>query len=86
MLSPKTAHFEQEFLCERNNYIWSAATCRRFSRQADLSAGKSRAQRLEDNRSATIAFDGDKSPAESADNSAHSKWVAISRRWTLEPF
>ena len=57
-------------------------TCHRFSRFGDLSPKQCRVQRPE--RVGRLpAFDGDKSPAESADKSAHSKKVATPPRWEL---
>ena len=52
-------------------------TCHRFGRLADLSVRQSRVQRLERIRRAT-PFNGDKSPAQSADKSAHSKTSSLS--------
>ena len=52
--------------------VWSAVTCHRFGRLADLSAQQSRVQGLGAMPRASW-FDGDKSPAESADKSAHSR-------------
>jgi prepilin-type processing-associated H-X9-DG protein len=51
--------------------IWSAATCRRFGRAADGPARQSRVRRLGVTTELFLAFDGDRSPAESADKSAH---------------
>src|SRR5437867_3197476 len=60
--------------------IWSAVTCHRFCRFGDLSPKQGRVQRPV--RVGRLpAFDGDKSPAESADKSAHSKVVAAPPRW-----
>ncbi len=61
--------------------LWSAATCRRFFRLADLSAEQRCVQRREEQPERTVwsqsdrpaTFDGDKSPAESGDKSPHSK-------------
>src|SRR5881409_1585005 len=53
--------------------IWSAVTCHQ-SRAALNGTGA---------LDALPAFDGDKSPAESADKSAHSKVVAALPRWDL---
>jgi hypothetical protein len=50
-------------------------TCHRFGGFADLSAKQSRVQRLAQKFAMPFAFDGDKSPAKSADKSAHSKAV-----------
>src|SRR5437867_7700326 len=62
--------------------IWSAVTCHRFYRFGDLSPKQGRVQRPgRDGR--LLAFDGDKSPAESADESAHSKVTAASPRWVI---
>jgi hypothetical protein len=52
--------------------IWSAVTCHRFRCWADWSAQQSRVQRL-GGTPRRRTFDGDKSPAQSADQSAHSK-------------
>ena len=67
--------------------FWSAATRRRFFRSADLSAKQRRVERRAKQpepsacfrivRSTT--FDGDKSPAESGENSPHSKGFAVIR-------
>src|SRR6266542_6263538 len=60
--------------------IWSAVTCHRFCRFGDLSPKRGRVQRP--GRVGRLsALDGDKSPAESADKSAHSKVVAAPPRW-----
>src|SRR6059036_573134 len=57
--------------------IWSAVTCHRFCRFGDLSPKQGRGQRP--GRVGRLpAFDGDKSPTESADESAHSKVIAAS--------
>jgi hypothetical protein len=48
-------------------------TCHRCGGFADLSAKQSRVQRLAGKSAPPSAFDGDKSPAKSADKSAHSK-------------
>src|SRR5258708_7548219 len=62
--------------------IWSAVTCHRFCRFGDLSRGQGRVRRP--GRVGRLpAFDGDKSPAESADKSAHSKLVAAPPRWEI---
>ena len=53
--------------------FWSAVTRHRFRRLADLSARQSRVQRLVEKLGRPFAIDGDQSPAESADKSAHSK-------------
>jgi hypothetical protein len=58
--------------------VWSAVTCHRFGRLADLSAKQSRVQRLGAMPRAS-RFDGDKSPAKSADKSAHSKAMRLCR-------
>jgi hypothetical protein len=50
----------------RTAKIWSAVTCHRFCGFGDWSPKQNRWD-------APLAFDGDKSPAESADESAHSK-------------
>ena len=67
--------------------LWSAATCRRFVRLADLSAKQRRVERRGKTPERTVrsrivrltTFDGDKSPAESGDESPHSKGFAVSR-------
>ena len=59
-------------LCAEAAKIWSAVTCHRFCRFGDLSPKQGRVQRPERVGRPT-AFDGDKSPVESADKSAHSK-------------
>src|SRR5206468_12833515 len=65
--------------------IWSAVTCHRFCRFGDLSPKQGRGQRP--GRVGRLpAFDGDKSPTESADKSTHSKVAAASSRcgvWTF---
>ena len=61
--------------------LWSAVTCHRFLRRADLSARQRRAERRVELPERTglvgivrsTTLDGDKSPVESADKSAHSK-------------
>src|SRR6059036_809917 len=58
-------------LCAQAAKTWSAVTCHRFCRFGDLSPKQGRVQ-----RPGLPAFDGDKSPAESADKSAHSKALA----------
>jgi hypothetical protein len=62
--------------------IWSAVTCHRFRRLAGLPARQSRVQRL-GGTPCLGPFDGDKSPAQSADKSAHSKalWLRRQPRW-----
>jgi len=63
----------------RRQVFWSAGTCHRFCRFGDLSPKQGRVERPA--RAVCLpAFDGDKSPAESADKSAHSKVAAASRR------
>src|SRR5213594_2749970 len=60
--------------------IWSAVTCHRFCRFGDLSPKQGRVQRS--GRFGHVpAFDGDKSPAKSADKSAHSisQWLWLHR-------
>jgi hypothetical protein len=52
--------------------IWTAATCHRFRRLADLSAWQNRVQRIGAN-SRALQFDGDKLPAKSGEDSPHSK-------------
>src|SRR5881397_614828 len=62
--------------------IWSAVTCHRFCRFGDVSPKRGRVQRP--GRVGRLsALDGDKSPAESADKSAHSKVVAAPPRWAI---
>jgi hypothetical protein len=56
----------------RTARIWSAVTCHRFVRLADLSARQGRVQRPGAIPRAR-QFDGDKSPAKSGENSPHSK-------------
>jgi hypothetical protein len=56
-----------------NAKLWSAVTCHRFHRLAGSTAKQSRVQRLVGQIGHSLAFDGDKSPAESAAESAHSK-------------
>src|SRR2546422_10011253 len=67
-------------LCAQAARIWSAVTCHRLCRFGDLSPKQGRAQRP-GRVGRLLPFDGDKSPAESADKSAHSKVVAASVRW-----
>ncbi len=57
----------------RMTEIWSALTCHRLPRRADLSAGQSSLQRLAKTTGRPPAFDGDKSPAKSGENSPHSR-------------
>jgi len=60
--------------------FWSAVTCHRFWCFGDLSPKQGRVQRP--GRVGRLAtFDGDKSPAQSADKSAHSKGIAALPRW-----
>src|SRR3989442_1167086 len=59
--------------------IWSAVTCHRFCRFGDLAPKQGRVQRP-GKVERPPAFDGDKSPAESADKSTHSKVVAATPR------
>jgi hypothetical protein len=63
--------------------LWSAVTCHRFTRFAGLTAKQSRVQRLAVLPARAPAFGGDKSPAESAAKSAHSKAAAASPRCVL---
>lgn len=56
--------------------LWSATTGRRLYGFADSSAKQGRVQRLAELLEQPLPFDGDKSPAKSADKSAHSKAVA----------
>ena len=48
-------------------------TCQCFGRLADSSVRESRVQRLAEEAGRFLTFDGDQSPAESADKSAQSK-------------
>ena len=57
----------------RPKVLWSAVTCHRSDGFGDLSPKPARVQRVAKQIGAWGAFDGDKSPAESADKSAHSK-------------
>ncbi|HEU0012014.1 MAG TPA: peptidylprolyl isomerase [Verrucomicrobiae bacterium] len=69
-------------LCAPPARISSAVTHHRFCRFGDLSPKQGRVQRP--GRVGRLpAFDGDKSPAESADKSAHSKVVADLPRWVF---
>ena len=54
---------------------WSAVTCRRFVRMGDLSPKQipENIRGSPNNKDASLSLDGDKSPAESADKSTHSK-------------
>lgn len=63
----------------RMTALWSAETCLRFGCLAGLSARQSRVQRL-GVFPRVESFDGDKSPAKSADKSAHSKALCWLRR------
>jgi len=65
--------------CARVAGIWSAVTCHRFHHFGDSSPKQGRVQRPE-GIGRLLAFDGDKSPAKSADKSAHSKAGAASPR------
>jgi hypothetical protein len=58
---------------DRRGTLWSAETCRRFGRLADWSVKQSRVQRLGGESGRLFALDGDESPAESGENSPHSK-------------
>src|SRR5213594_5003738 len=62
--------------CAQAARIWSAVTCHRFCRFGDLSPKQGRVQRS-GRIGRLVAFDGDKSPAESADKSAHSKGARL---------
>ncbi len=53
--------------------LWSAVTRHRFIRFGDWSPKQGRVQRPMELVGSPFTFDGDKSPAESADQSAHSK-------------
>src|SRR5881409_70978 len=70
-------------LCAQPAKIWSAVTCHRFCRFGDLSPKQGRVQRP-GRPGRLLAFDGDKSPAESADKSAHSKVVAAPPRYQTQ--
>lgn len=48
-------------------------TCQRFGGLADLSARRRRVQRVGEERLFPLVLDGDRSPAERADLSAHSQ-------------
>ena len=71
--------------------LWSAATSRRFVRLADLSAKQRRVERRGRPPEPTAysrilrltTFDGDKSPAESGDESPHSEGFAVAAYLTL---
>ena len=63
----------------RRTKTWSAVTRHRFGRLADLSAKQSRVQRLGEFLHAS-QFDGDKSPAQSGENSPHSKSSWLQRQ------
>lgn len=54
--------------------LWSAVTCHRFLRLADLTARQTRVLRLVEMLVAFAAPDSDKSPAESAVKPARSKF------------
>jgi hypothetical protein len=58
---------------ERNAKLWSAVTCHRFAALATRLQSRVAFSGPRASWATTIAFDGDKSPAESADKSAHSK-------------
>jgi len=58
---------------ELREEFWSAVTCHRFQCFGDLSPKQARVQRTADEVGRLLAFDGDKSPKESAAKSAHSK-------------
>src|SRR5437867_5671912 len=62
-------------LCPIAARIWSAVTCHRFWRFGDLSPKQGRVQRPA-RAEGRPPFDGDKSPAKSADKSPHSRVVA----------
>src|SRR5213593_506010 len=75
-----TARTTMMKLCSQAARIWSAVTCHRFCCFGDLSPKQGRVRRP--GRVGRLpVFDGDKSPAESADKSAHFKAVAASARW-----
>src|SRR5213593_1509559 len=74
-----TARTTMMKLCSQAARIWSAVTCHRFCCFGDLSPKQGRVQRP-GTAARRSAFDGDKSPAESADKSAHSRAVAASPR------
>jgi len=79
-LSAATAGTTMLKLCALATRIWSAVTCHRFCRFGDLSPKQGRVQRS-GRFGRLAAFDGDKSPAESADKSAHSisLWLWLRR-------
>ncbi len=62
-------------MSDAESVLWSAVTCHRFPRLADLSAKQSRFQRLGEYLRACL-LDGDVSPAESGDKSPHSRTTA----------
>src|SRR5213593_587235 len=72
------ASCSRSYLYSQLARIWSAVTCHRFCRFGDLSPTQGRVQRP-GKVGRLPAFDGDKSPAKSADKSAHSKVVAACR-------
>jgi len=59
--------------CAKPIQLWSAVTGHRLHGLADLSAKQSSVQRLAERIKHQLAFDGDKSPAESGVKSPHSK-------------
>ena len=57
----------------RTQMIWSAVTCHRFSALATCRQNRAAFSGSTDKQNAPLMLDGDKSPGESADKSAHSK-------------
>ena len=57
----------------RTAKIWSAVTCHRFPAMATCRHSRAAYSGSPNSRDASLMLDGDKSPAESADKSAHSK-------------
>jgi hypothetical protein len=57
--------------------MWSAVTCHRFSALATCRQSKAAFSSLTNWLDASLMLDGDKSPAESADKSAHSKACGV---------
>jgi len=73
---PPDAGFQRDAnreLTRMNAKLWSAVARRRFRRLAGSPVKQSRVQRLAGPIERALEFDGDKSPAESAAKSAHSK-------------
>ena len=80
LLKPPTGEKQLNHGPTQTIRIWSATTRHRFAWVIDLSAKQGRVWRLEKLPVPPFAFDGDKSPAKSADKSAHSREVAPSPR------